>query len=89
MGLFADQPVDQVNRIVKDCRLDMAQLCGDEDPQYWADIEAPVIQQIKVRDLGDREDTTDQTVRHVEKVVNAGHYVQQVYGCSWSAESNL
>ena len=68
VGLFADQPLDEVNDIVRRCGLDMAQLCGDEPPDYWARVEADVIKQIKVRD-----DSLDDTLSTVERVVQAGH----------------
>lgn len=68
VGLFADQPLDEVNDIVRRCGLDMAQLCGDEPPEYWAGVEADVIKQIKVRD-----DSLYDTMSSVERVVQAGH----------------
>jgi len=72
VGLFADQPIDEVNDIVRRCGLDMAQLCGDEPPDYWARVEADVIKQIKVRD-----DSLDDTLSGVERVVQAGHMAMQ------------
>jgi phosphoribosylanthranilate isomerase len=68
VGLFADQPIDEVNDIVRRCGLDMAQLCGDEQPDYWAAVEGEVIRQIKVRD-----DSLADTLSSVESVVQAGH----------------
>ena len=68
VGLFANQPVDEVNDIVDRCGLDMAQLCGDESPEYWARVEVDVIKQIKVRD-----DTLADTLSSVKSVVEAGH----------------
>ena len=68
VGLFADQPLDEVNDIVRRCGLDLAQLCGDEPPEYWARVEADVIKQIKVRD-----DSLEDTLSSVERVVQAGH----------------
>ncbi len=68
VGLFANQPVDEVNDIVCRCGLDMAQLCGDESPEYWARVEVDVIKQIKVRD-----DTLADTLSSVKSVVEAGH----------------
>ena len=72
VGLFADQPLEEVIRIATNCGLDMAQLCGDEPPDYWAQVEVPVIKQIKVSDDGDRHRTVDQ----VEEVVELGHMAQ-------------
>ncbi|MBM3945757.1 MAG: phosphoribosylanthranilate isomerase, partial [SAR202 cluster bacterium] len=48
VGLFADQPLDEVNGIVDACGLDYAQLCGDEPPEYWKQVAVPIIKQIKV-----------------------------------------
>jgi phosphoribosylanthranilate isomerase len=68
VGLFANQPLEDVNDIVKRCGLDMVQLCGDEPPEYWARVEADVIKQIKVRD-----DSMTDALASVESVVEAGH----------------
>ncbi len=68
VGLFANQPLDDVNDIVRRCGLDMVQLCGDEPPEYWARVEADVIKQIKVRD-----DSLANTLSSVKTVVEAGH----------------
>jgi phosphoribosylanthranilate isomerase len=68
VGLFADQPLDEVNRTLRECGLDMAQLCGDEPPDYWAGVAAPVIKQIKVRD-----GAVESPAAAVEAVRDAGH----------------
>jgi phosphoribosylanthranilate isomerase len=73
VGLFADQPLDDVNRIVASCGLDMAQLCGDEDAEYWGQVSVPLIKQIKVRDAGDPTSTVEQVALTVESVVASGH----------------
>ena len=67
VGLFANQPLDDVNNILRRCGLDMVQLCGDEPPEYWARVEADVIKQIKVRD-----DSLGDTLASVKTVVEAG-----------------
>ncbi len=38
VGVFQDQPLDEVNRIVGRCRLDLAQLHGAEDAAYLAGV---------------------------------------------------
>ena len=73
VGLFADQPAEQINHALEYCRLDVAQLCGDEPPDYWQRVSAPIIKQIKVRDHGDGETALDETLRQVSKVNAAGH----------------
>ena len=73
VGLFADQPVDEVNSIARQCGLDLVQLCGDEQPEYWEAVEVPIVKMVKVRDEGDRQTTIDSTRRAVAEVVSAGH----------------
>ena len=34
VGLFADQPLEEVIETIKSCSLDLAQLCGQEPPDY-------------------------------------------------------
>ena len=49
VGLFADQPVGEVNRMVRDCGLDMVQLCGLETPEYCGQVEVQVIKVLHIR----------------------------------------
>lgn len=43
VGVFKDQAVEEVNRIARECKLDLVQLHGGEEPDYIAQVEAPVI----------------------------------------------
>ena len=73
VALFANQPLEDVNRIVKRCGLDAAQLCGDEPPEYWDRVDALVIRQIKVRDSGSRHKAIAEVLRRVDEVVSRAH----------------
>ena len=73
VGLFANQPLEDVNRIIARCGLDLAQLCGDEPPEYWKCVDAQVIRQVKVRDDGSRDEAISKVLRRVDEVVSHGH----------------
>ena len=73
VGLFADQPLDDVNRIARSFGLDLAQLCGDEPSEYWERLAVPVIKQIKVGDQDSHDATVADVLRRVEEVVSRGH----------------
>lgn len=48
VGIFADQPLDEVNRILQECGLTMAQLSGQESMNYAVHIDQPVIKAIHI-----------------------------------------
>ena len=73
VGLFANQPLDEVNRIIGACRLEFAQLCGDETPDFWRRVDAEVIRQIKVRDAGPKQSVIREVERLLEEVSSGGH----------------
>ncbi len=73
VGLFADQPVEEMNRILRYCGLDTAQLCGDEPPEYWAEVEKSIIKQVKVKEMGSWEETIAQAVEKIGRIVSQGH----------------
>ena len=73
VGLFANQPVGDVNDIVERCGLDLAQLCGDEPREYWGQVRVPVIRQLKVRDDIPMEAAVEAAARQIEEVVGAGY----------------
>lgn len=50
VGVFVDEDVEEVNRIIKYCGLDLAQLHGSESEDYCQKISCPVIKAFRVRD---------------------------------------
>lgn len=50
VGLFADQPLEEVDRLAECCGLDMVQLCGSESLEYCGQVGVPVIKVLHVSD---------------------------------------
>ncbi len=73
VGLFANQPLEEVNRIVEACRLDFAQLCGDEPSEYWQRVSAQVIKRIGVRQDEPTSKAIESIGRRLDEVVSRGH----------------
>ena len=48
VGIFVDQPLDEVDRILQECDLDMAQLSGHESLEYARQVSRPVIKVVHV-----------------------------------------
>lgn len=72
VGLFANQPLDEVNRIIARCGLDLAQLCGDEEADYWRQVDAGVIRQVRIDDTAPHGVAVDEGLRRVEAASAAG-----------------
>jgi phosphoribosylanthranilate isomerase len=100
VGLFANQSAREVEHTVRYCGLDLAQLCGDEPPQYWQALAVPIIKQVKVREHGGREQTIADVLGRVAEVADRGHiplldrYVAGAHGGSghsfdWSIAAEI
>jgi phosphoribosylanthranilate isomerase len=55
VGVFVNEDLAVVRRIMEECRIPLAQLHGDETPQYCLELGRPVIKAIRVRDQRDLE----------------------------------
>ena len=73
VGLFADQDIYEVNEIIASCGLEYAQLCGSEPPDYWDQVRANIIKQIRVKPLASEQETVDATLARVKDVVSCGN----------------
>ena len=72
VGLFANQPLNEVNGIIARCGLDLAQLCGDEDSDYWRQVDADVIRQVRIDDTAAHDVAVADGLRRVEAATTAG-----------------
>jgi len=50
VGVFVDERVEEVRKIVEDCGLDVVQLHGQESPAYCRELSFPYIKAIRVKD---------------------------------------
>lgn len=73
VGVFADQQVDEVNRIAEKVDLDFVQLSGNEHMQYAARIIRPVIRTVHVRPEASREVTVALLSTLLDRHTRAGH----------------
>ncbi len=75
VGLFADQPLDEVEHAVKHCGLDLVQLCGDESLSYCSQISTPVIKVLHVSEIQSVEEQVDSLSREMAALRERGHMV--------------
>ena len=73
VGLFANQDADFVNSVIHRCGLDYVQLCGDERPEFWNGLAAPVIRQVKVREDLPRSEAVSMVSEQVAEALAGGH----------------
>jgi len=56
VGVFVNQPQDEVNRAAEACGLDYIQLSGDEVPDYCRGLDRPFIKALRLATEDDAED---------------------------------
>ena len=74
VGLFADQPLEEVNRIVQECRLDLVQLCGEEPVEYTVGVSCRVIKVVHIPNNVD-DGSAHELATVFTAFNNAGHLV--------------
>ena len=72
VGLFADQPLAEVNGVIRDAALDVVQLCGIESLDYCDQVDAQVI---KVVHVTTNAATVSSLAERVADYQEAGHLV--------------
>ena len=88
VGLFADQPIGQVNRHIESCRLERVQLCGSESLDYCHQIQAPVIKVLHVPEGEASDEDLDRLAESIRNFRDAGHLItldRQVEGLQGGA----
>jgi phosphoribosylanthranilate isomerase len=75
VGLFADQPPGDVDRMVEHCGLDMVQLCGIESLDYCRQVGAPVIKVLHVSGSSALEDAVPSLAESMTALNEQGHLV--------------
>jgi phosphoribosylanthranilate isomerase len=78
VGVFVNEPLDELNAIAEQVGLDLVQLCGDEDAAYCAAVNRPAIKVVRVDERGRPSGSTDardwNAVRVLLDTDRAGHY---------------
>lgn len=76
VGLFGDQPLEQVRNIIESTGVDVAQLCGEESVEYCRSVQelASVIKVLHVPNKTD-DDTVAELGRQIEEYHSAGCFV--------------
>ena len=75
VGLFADQSPDEVSRTIQACGLDLAQLCGDETPDYCNGVRGRVIKVLHVPEGAPGDGAIADLAERVRIYREAGHLV--------------
>ena len=75
VGLFADQPLDDVNDTIRACRLDRVQLCGGESIDFCRKTEAGVIKVLHVPGGRSEETVIADLAERMSAYGEAGHLV--------------
>ena len=72
VGLFADQPLEEVNETIAHCALDAVQLCGQESLEYTAGVDCQVIKVVHVPASYRAPDDVPTVAGRVREYVSAG-----------------
>ena len=72
VGLFADQPLEEVNETIAHCTLDAVQLCGKESAEYAAGVDCQAIKVVHVPASYCAPDDVPEVAERVREYADAG-----------------
>jgi phosphoribosylanthranilate isomerase len=75
VGLFADQPLDEVNHTIVVCGLDLVQLCGAESLDYCRQVQGRIIKVLHVGSSDKRDAGVADFSGRIRAYQAAGHLV--------------
>lgn len=75
VGLFANQAIDEVNQTLQSTGLEMAQLCGREDPAFCAQVAVPVIKMLHVPQSQSVEEAVYYLGHQAAVFTRLGHWI--------------
>jgi phosphoribosylanthranilate isomerase len=73
VGVFANQPLEEVNRVLDYCDLDMAQLSGSEPLEFCQQVVRPVVKVIHVRNGVPTQEAVEEVQRSLSSYLEDGH----------------
>ena len=72
VGLFADQPLEEVNETIAHCALDAVQLCGGESVEFTAAVDCEVIKVLHIPASYRAPDDVPEIAARVQEYTDAG-----------------
>ncbi|MBI2855243.1 MAG: phosphoribosylanthranilate isomerase [Chloroflexi bacterium] len=73
VGVFANQPIEEINHLLTYCDLDLAQLSGHESPEYCLQVVRPVVKVIHVRNDSPAQVVLEEVRRSLTMYQEGGH----------------
>ncbi|MBF8267229.1 MAG: trpF [Dehalococcoidia bacterium] len=73
VGVFANQPLEEVNHVLEHCELDFAQLSGQESPEYCRQVARPVVKVVHVRSDIPAQEAIGEVGRSLSTYLEDGH----------------
>ncbi|MBP3192413.1 phosphoribosylanthranilate isomerase [Natronogracilivirga saccharolytica] len=87
VGVFVNQPADEINKVIKKTNIDLVQLHGDESPGFARSLDRPVIKAFRVKgpeQAGELSESISEWEDVAEYFLFDAHH-DQLYGGTGSA----